>query len=70
MRARQAPPEHMNESVEDAEFTETDAGIEMSARLVQRWLESGEVAGEQPLRVGFTIADGLIGRIEFVPGSD
>ncbi len=68
MRAKQEPPTHMGESVEDASFTGTDEGVEMRARLVQRWLESGEVAGEQPLRVGFTIADELIRRIEFAPG--
>jgi hypothetical protein len=68
MRARRPAPEHMEERVEDAEFTETETGAEMEARLVQRWIESGEVAGEQPLRVAFTTADGAINRIEFLAG--
>ncbi|MBA2740726.1 MAG: nuclear transport factor 2 family protein [Actinobacteria bacterium] len=68
MRAQRTPPEHLEENVEDAEYVETSEGTEMRARLVQRWIESGEVASEQPLRVGFVIVDGLISSIEFAPG--
>ncbi len=67
MRSRQSAPEHLDEHVEDAEFVETDAGAEMRARLVQRWIEGGDVASEQALRVDFVVADELITRIEFAP---
>jgi hypothetical protein len=50
-----------------AEFAATEDGAVMTARLVQRWIESGEVANEQALRVGFVISDGRISRIEFAP---
>ncbi len=67
-RAGQGQPEHLTESVEDTVFTESDETVEMTARLVQRWAESGEIANEQALRVRFRIAGGLIARLEFVPG--
>jgi hypothetical protein len=67
LRAQQGTPEHMEERVRDAEFVETTGGVEMRATLVQSWVESGEVANEQPLHVRFAIADDRIGRIEFVP---
>lgn len=66
-RAGQGQPEHMTESVEDAVFSESDGIVEMSARLVQRWVETGEVANEQALRVRFSIDAALISRLEFVP---
>lgn len=34
----------------------------------QRWIETGEIANEQELRVECAIADGLITRIEMFPG--
>ena len=67
-RAGQAPTEHLTESVEDATFVESDRRVEMKARLVQRWVESGEIAHEQPVLVVFEVADGLICRLEFLPG--
>ncbi len=68
-RAGQGQPEHMTESVEDAVFTESGETVEMTARLVQRWAESGEIANEQALCVRFRLAGGLISRLEFVPGA-
>ena len=67
MRAERPPPEHMSEHVESAEFEETAEDVQMRARLVQRWIESGEAAGEQTVLVSFVIVDGLICRIEFAP---
>lgn len=68
-RAGQGQTEqHLTESVEDAVFTESDSTVEMSARLVQRWAETGEIANEQALRVRFRVAGGLISRLEFIPG--
>jgi hypothetical protein len=47
--------------------TESDDGAELSGRLVQRWTESGEVASEMPIRIAFTVTDGAITRLEFIP---
>jgi hypothetical protein len=40
----------------------------MQGKLVQHWVESGKIANEQELSVDFTIVDGLITRIEMLPG--
>jgi hypothetical protein len=67
-RKDQAAPSGLTESVADAVFTETDGGgVEMTARLVQQWAESGEVAHEQPVRVLFDVNSGAISRLEFLP---
>jgi hypothetical protein len=67
-RRRHPPPEHLREEVEVDVLSETSDGVDVSGRMVQRWLESGEVAGEQPVRIVFTVTDGLIGRVEFAAG--
>lgn len=67
-RRRHPPSEHLREEVEVDELSETSGGVDVSGRMVQRWVESGELAGEQPVRIVFTIADGLIGRLEFAAG--
>jgi ketosteroid isomerase-like protein len=65
-RARQQPAELTEEVVADG-VTETNAGAELTGRLVQRWAESGEVASEMPVRIAFTVAGGAITRLEFIP---
>lgn len=65
-RKDQATPSGVTESVIDAVFNETDGSVEMSARLVQQWTESGEVAHEQPIRVRFDVNSGAISRLEFL----
>ena len=67
MRPERLPAEHVTECVQDADVVETDEGAEARGTLVQRWIESGEAAAEQPVRVAFAIADGLISRIELAP---
>jgi ketosteroid isomerase-like protein len=67
-RACRDQPEHLSEGVEEAVFTESGETVEMAARLVQRWAETGEIANEGPLRVRFRVTGGLISRLEFVPG--
>jgi hypothetical protein len=66
-RRRQPPSEHLREEVAIDDLRETPDGAEVSGRMVQRWVESGEVASEQPLRIMFSVGDGLICRIEFSP---
>jgi hypothetical protein len=68
-RRRHRPSEHLREEVEVDELSETSGGVDVSGRMVQRWIESGELAGEQPVRIVFTIADGSIGRLEFAAGT-
>jgi ketosteroid isomerase-like protein len=65
-RARQQPGELTEEVAADV-VTESDDGAELSGRLVQRWTESGEVASEMPIRIAFTVTDGAITRLEFIP---
>ena len=67
-RERQHPPEHLVEEVVADQVTETAQGAELTGRVIQRWVETGEMASELPLRIEFTITDGLIGRLEFRPG--
>jgi ketosteroid isomerase-like protein len=59
----------LTERVEDADFSESGDTVEMTARMVQRWAETGDLAHEQPVLVRFRIVDGLIARLEFLPGS-
>lgn len=66
-RTRHPPPEHLREEVAIDELSETPDGAEVSGRMVQRWVESGEVAGEQPVRIVVTVVDGLIARLELSP---
>jgi hypothetical protein len=68
-RRRQQPPEHLVEHVEPDTVSATTEGAEVSGRLVQRWVETDEVAGELPVRISFAVAGGLITRLEFMPGS-
>jgi len=65
-RSRQHPGE-LTEEVAAQGVTETDDGAELSGRLVQRWTESGEVASEMAIRIAFTVTDGAITRLEFIP---
>jgi len=67
-RRRHPPSEHLREELEVDELSETSDGVDVSGRMVQRWIESGELAGEQPVRIVFTIIDGSIGRLEFAVG--
>jgi ketosteroid isomerase-like protein len=67
-RVGQGQPEHLTESVEDAVFTESDETVGMTARLVQRWAETGEIANEPALLVRVRVDGGLISRLAFVPG--
>ena len=65
-RARQQPGE-LTEEVAAEDVSVSDDGVELTGRLVQRWTESGEVASEIPIRIAFTVADGAITRLEFIP---
>ena len=65
-RRRQLPPEHLREEVAIDGLTETPEGAEVSGRMIQRWIESGTVAREMPLRIVFAVDDGLIQRLELV----
>ena len=67
-RNRQQRPEHLVEEVAADQVTEAAQGVELTGRVIQRWVETGEVASELPLRIEFTITDGLIRRLEFLPG--
>lgn len=66
-RKRQLPPEHLREDVAIDELRDTSDGAEISGRMIQRWVETGEVANELPVRIVFDVADGLIVRLEFQP---
>ena len=66
-RRRQQPPEHLAEAVEADTVTVTADGIEVTGRLVQRWVETGEVANEMRVRIAFVIDGGLIRRLELRP---
>ncbi len=68
-RRRQQPPEHLAEAVETDTLSVTADGIEVTGRLVQRWVETGELANEVPVRIGFAIGGGLIQRLELRPQS-
>lgn len=68
-RRRQALPEHLREEVAIDELRETADGAEVSGRMVQRWVASGEVAGETPVRIVFAVSEGSIRRLELAPGS-
>jgi ketosteroid isomerase-like protein len=65
-RARQSPAE-LSEEVAVDSVAESSSGADVTGRLVQRWAESGDVAGEMPVRIAFTIAGGAITRLEFTP---
>ena len=67
-RRRQLPPEHLREEIAIDGLRGTSARAEVSGRMIQRWTESGEVAGEMPVRIAFTVRDGLIGRLELIAG--
>ena len=60
--------EHTHEQVVAGGYEETPGGIELAGRYVVLWKESGEVAREQPVRIRFELVDGLIARLEFLPG--
>ncbi len=68
-RAEQPQASDLDEAVEDAVFTESDGTVEMTARLVQRWAETGETANEMRVRIRFRVTDGLVSRLEFLPDS-
>ena len=42
-------------------------GAEGAGSLVQRWLETGEVANEVPVHIGFAIEGGFIRLLELRP---
>ena len=63
-RRRQAPPEHLREEVVIDEVWETSVGAEVSGRMIQRWVESGAVASERPVRIAFAVDNGSIARLE------
>jgi hypothetical protein len=66
-RRRQQPPEHLAEAVEADTVTVTADGIEVTGRLVQRWVATGELAGELRIRIAFVIDGSLIERLELTP---
>lgn len=66
-RAEQPQTGHLEETVEDAVFTESDETVEMTARLVQRWAQTGETANEIAVRMRFRVTDGRISWLEFLP---
>jgi hypothetical protein len=66
-RKRQSTAEHLREEVAIDELRSTSDGAELSGRMVQRWVESGEVANELHVRIAFSVAGGLIGRLEIAP---
>jgi len=68
-RRRQSPPEHLREEVAIDELRETADGAEVAGRMVQRWVESGEVANETPVRIVFAVDGGSIRRLELRPES-
>jgi hypothetical protein len=63
-RRRQAPREHLREEVAIDEVRETSVGAEVSGRMIQRWIETGAVAGERPVRIAFAVDNGSITRLE------
>ena len=67
-RRQQPPPEELSEEVVADELTPTVDGVALRGRLVQRWVESGEVAHEMPVLIVLAIEDGLISRLELRPG--
>jgi hypothetical protein len=67
-RQQQPPPDELSEEVVADELTPTDGGVELRGRLVQRWVESGDVAHKMPVLIVFAIEDGLISRLELRPG--
>jgi ketosteroid isomerase-like protein len=69
LRAQRESPQHLEERVEGADFVETESGATMRGTLVQRWVETGEIANRQDLCVEFTIVDALITRLEMHAGS-
>jgi hypothetical protein len=64
---RQQSPDQLAEAVEADNVAESAGGVELTGRLVQRWAETGEVASEQPIRIVFTVENGLISRLELSP---
>jgi Domain of unknown function (DUF4440) len=68
-RRRQDPPEHLAEAFETDTSSATADGVEVAGRLVQTWVETGELANEMPVRIGFVIDGGLIQRLELRPQS-
>ena len=68
-RRQQPPPRDLTEEVAVDELAESDDGVELRGRLVQRWTESGEVADEMPVRISFTLEGGSISRLEMRPGA-
>jgi hypothetical protein len=68
-RRGQQPPEHLSEEVVADTVSETPGGAEIDGRLVQRWVESGELANELPVRISFVVEGGLISRLDFLPGA-
>jgi SnoaL-like domain len=66
-RAAQERPSGLSEHVEGATFIESGSAVEMTARLIQRWMESGDVANEHPILVRFEVVDAAIQRLEFLP---
>jgi Domain of unknown function (DUF4440) len=66
-RRRQPPPDQLTEAVEVDSVSQTTGSTEVSARLVQRWLETGEVANEMPVRIALVIEGDLVRRLELKP---
>jgi hypothetical protein len=64
-RRRQPADEHLAEEVEIETESENGSDVELQGRLVHRWLESGEPAGELPVRIAATVEGGLIVRLVF-----
>ena len=56
------------QAYDDASARLAVEGPERSGRIVQRWVETGEAAGELPVRISFAVEGGLITRLELVPG--
>ena len=65
---RSGGDEHLQEHVRASDYQEIAGGVDLVGHYVVVWTESGEVAREQPVRIRFELADGLISRLEFLPG--
>jgi hypothetical protein len=64
-------PEGLDSSVDVLEIEGTDGRYEVSARRVQRWTETGELAVDQELSIVIELNDqGLVARAEMQPQTD
>ena len=66
--ASQPGPETLSSAVEIAELREADGRFEITAKRVQRWAETNELASTEELRAVFYLDEqGLVTRAELDP---